>query len=84
MAKTISQLTRKSKERTRIQIMRADAGLGVREAAGYAGVSPATWSRVESGKPPDITTAFRFAHFFETSIEDLFQEFNEYKRGPKP
>jgi DNA-binding XRE family transcriptional regulator len=75
--KTISQVRKKvtDREPTRIQILREEARLGVREAAGFSGISPATWSRVESGKAPDIRTAFRLAHFFETSIEDLFQNF---------
>lgn len=75
--KTISELRKKPRERTRIQVLREDANLGLREAAGYAGISAATWSRAESGKAPDIYTAFRFAKFFETSIEDLFQQFKE-------
>lgn len=74
--KTISQFRKKPKERTRIQVLREEANLGLREAAGYAGITASTWSRVESGKSPDIHTAFRFAKFFETSIEDLFQQFN--------
>lgn len=75
--KTISQVRRKSidRVRTRVQQLREDANLGVRELAGFSGVSPATVSRIEAGKPPDIRNALRLAKFFETSVEDLFGTF---------
>lgn len=70
--KTVSQVRRKGSARTRLQQLRDEANLGLRELAGYAGVSPATLTRVESGKHPDIVTALKLAQFFETSVEDLF------------
>lgn len=75
--KTISQVRKKAPERTRTrtQQLREEANLGTRELAGYAGVSPATVSRIEAGKPPDIRNALRLAQFFETSVEDLFGNF---------
>ena len=73
--KTVSQVRKKPSERTRLQALREDANLGVRELAGFAGVSPATVSRVEAGKAPDIRTALHLAQFFETSVEDLFGGF---------
>jgi DNA-binding XRE family transcriptional regulator len=77
MTLTISQIRKKkpAKERTRLQILRDDAGLGTRELARFSEVSSSTISRVESGQCPDIRTALRLARFFETSVEDLFGSF---------
>lgn len=75
--KTISQVRRKPKERVRLQQLREDANLGLREMAKFAGVSASTVTRIEQGKAPDITTALRLARFFETSVEDLFGSFME-------
>lgn len=75
--KTISQVRKKPKERTRLAILREDANLTMRELAAFAGVGPATVLRVETGKAPDIRTALRLAQFFETSVEDLFGAFKE-------
>jgi DNA-binding XRE family transcriptional regulator len=70
--KTISALRRKPTERTRIKQLREEAGIGLREMCKFAELSPATLSRVESGKAPDIRTALKLAKFFETSVENLF------------
>jgi DNA-binding XRE family transcriptional regulator len=70
--KTVSQVRRKTTERTRLTALREESGLGMREMARFCGVSPATLCRVEAGKHPDIVTALRLARFFETSVEDLF------------
>ena len=75
--KTISQVRKPIASRSRIAVLIHESGIGIRELASFSGVSPATVSRVESGKAPDIRTAFRLARFFETTIEDLF---NEYAR----
>lgn len=75
---TVSQVRKPvSAARSRVEILRLEAGLGTRELAQYAGVSPATVSRIESGKAPDICSAIRLARFFETSVEDLFSQFAE-------
>lgn len=79
--KTVSQVRHKPKERTRLQQMRDEAGIGVRELGQFSGLSPATITRVEQGGAPDITTALRLATFFETSVEDLFGRFRERRRG---
>lgn len=73
--KTISQVRKKPEERTRLQSLREEANLGVRELARYVGISAATVTRTEQGKKPDIRNALRLAHFFETSVEDLFGNF---------
>ena len=77
--KTVSQVRRKPKQRTRLQAMREEANLGVRELAGFTGVSAPTISRVESGRTPDVRNALLLAQFFETSIEDLFGYLKERK-----
>ncbi len=75
--KTVSQVKKANAtaKRTRLEILRSNANLGVRELASYAGVSASTVSRIESGKAPDIRSALHLAKFFETSVEDLFNEF---------
>lgn len=45
------------------QIQARRAGKGVREAAKEAGVSPATLSRVENGKIPDLETFGKICHW---------------------
>jgi transcriptional regulator with XRE-family HTH domain len=81
--RTVSQVRKKPSERSRLQALREDANLGVRELASFAGVSPATVSRVDSGKAPDIRTALRLAQFFETSVEELFGNFRAERPGGK-
>lgn len=74
--KTVSQVKKSAAvKRTRLEILRSDANLGVRELASYAGISASTISRIESGKAPDIRSSLHLAKFFETSVEDLFSEF---------
>jgi DNA-binding XRE family transcriptional regulator len=75
--KTISQVrgSKASKPKTKLQVKRENANIGVRELAGYSGASPATVSRIEAGKPPSIRNALLLARFFETSVEDLFGDF---------
>ena len=75
--RTISQVKKSIPPRNRLAALRMDSGLTVRDMATYSGVSPATISRVEAGKPPDIRTALKLARFFETSVEDLFHEFTK-------
>ena len=70
--KTVSTLRRKPVERSRLQLLREDAGLGLREVASHAGVIPSVLSRVENGKAPSISTALRLARFYETTVELLF------------
>jgi DNA-binding XRE family transcriptional regulator len=75
--KTVSAVRRKAKERTRLQQLREEANLGTVETAKFAEVGPATITRIEQGKAPDITTALRLAQFFETTVEDLFGIFRQ-------
>jgi len=71
--KTVSQVRKPvAIHRTRVQQLRMEAGLGMRELAKYAGLSPATVSRVEAGNEPDIINALKLARFFESTVEDLF------------
>ncbi len=74
--KTVSQVRKAiSLKRTRIAILRSEAGIGTRELATFVDISASTISRIESGKAPDIRSALHLAKFFETSVEDLFNEF---------
>ena len=75
--KTVSQVrgTKPAKPKTKLQVLRESANIGVRELAGYSGVSPATISRIESGRVPDLYNALKLSRFFETSVEDLFGSF---------
>ncbi len=73
--KTISQVRKPIPARGRIAVLIHEAGIGMRELARFSGVSPATVSRVASGKAPDIRTALLLARFFETTVEDLFNEY---------
>jgi len=75
--KTISQVRKPKHSQTRFQTLIQEAGIGVRELAGFAGVSPATVSRVQRGFAPDIRTALLLARFFETTVEELFNEFGK-------
>jgi len=43
-------------DRLALRIEERRAGMGIRQAAKEAGVSPATLSRVENGKVPDLET----------------------------
>ena len=75
---TISQVRKeitKAIPKTRIAELFQKSGLGVRELAGFARISPATASRIQRGMAPDIRTALRLAKFFETTVEELFKEF---------
>lgn len=73
--KTVSQVKKAIPARTRLEVLRIEAGLNMRDLGKFAGVGTATVCRVEKGKAPDIRTALRLAKFFETSVEDLFHEF---------
>lgn len=73
--KTVSQVKKSLPKCRRVAMLREEAGLSLRELGSYAGVGHATVCRIESGKAPDIRTALRLAKFFETSVEDLFNEF---------
>lgn len=73
--KTVSQVRKPVIARSRIAVLVHESGVGIRELANYAGISPATVSRVAGGKAPDIRTALRLARFFETTVEDLFNEY---------
>lgn len=73
--KTVSKVRKKGQERSRLQQLREDAGLGLREMSGFSDISPATVVRIEAGRMPDLTTALRFAQFYETTVEDLFGHF---------
>ena len=73
--KTVSKVRKTVQQHTRLWQLREDAGLTVRELEIFTEISKATISRVESGRIPDLTTAFRFAKFYETTVEDLFGHF---------
>jgi DNA-binding XRE family transcriptional regulator len=75
--KTVSQVrnTKQVRPKTKVQVARENANIGVRELTGYTGISPATISRIEAGRAPDIRNALKLAKFFETSVEDLFGGF---------
>lgn len=71
--KTVSMVRHaRSVARTALRAMREDAGLTVREAAQYIGVSPATLSRTEGGRFPDVVNAIRIARFYEVDVETLW------------
>jgi transcriptional regulator with XRE-family HTH domain len=73
--KTVSKVRKKVRQHTRLWQLREDAGLTLREVSGFSDISLPTLSRVEAGRIPDLTTALRFAQFYETTVEDLFGHF---------
>ena len=79
---TVSQVRRKVSKRTRLQALREEANLTLREVAKHSGVSAPTVLRTEVGKSPDVRTALLLARFYETSVEDLFGHLAE--KGTRP
>jgi putative transcriptional regulator len=69
---TVSKVRRNPVTASRVKQLREEAGLGLREAAAFIGVSPSTLSRVENGKAPDIHSAILIARFYETTVEELW------------
>jgi transcriptional regulator with XRE-family HTH domain len=47
------------------RIQERRAGKGIREAAKEVGVSPATLSRIENGKVPDLETFSKICHWLD-------------------
>lgn len=51
-----------------------ELGIDVREASKKIGISPATLSRLENGKTPDVNTLAMAADWLDCSIETFFVE----------
>jgi len=57
-----------------LKVLRAVKGVTQEQLAVDLGVTRQTIHAVESGKyNPSIDLAFKLAHYFETSIEEIFQ-----------
>jgi putative transcriptional regulator len=57
-----------------LKVLRAVKSITQEQLADVLGVTRQTIHAVESGKyNPSLELAFKLAHFFETSIEDIFQ-----------
>ena len=57
-----------------LKVLRAVKGVTQEQLAVDLGVTRQTINAVESGKyNPSIDLAFKLAHYFETSIEEIFQ-----------
>jgi transcriptional regulator with XRE-family HTH domain len=52
-----------------VRVLRAH---GIREASKKAGISPATLSRIENGKEPDVNSLFAIAKYLGVKMEKLF------------
>lgn len=48
-------------------------GLGLRELSKELGISPATLSRIENGKEPDINSLFVVCHYLKQPMHSFFQ-----------
>ncbi|MEJ2162067.1 MAG: helix-turn-helix transcriptional regulator [Robiginitalea sp.] len=60
--------------KNRIRILRAEKKWTQQDLAGAVGVSRQTINAIEKEKfDPSLPTAFRIAHLFGCSIEDIFQ-----------
>lgn len=46
--------------------------IGLREFAKTIDISPATLSRIEHGKPPDIETFFKLCHWMKKSSNEFY------------
>ena len=68
----VSQVRREPLSSIGLRKLREDAGLGLREAANFIGISPATLSRIETSRDPDVHTAIKVARFYETTVEELW------------
>ena len=57
-----------------LKVLRAVKGVTQQQLAVDLGVTRQTINAVESGKyNPSIDLAFKLAHYFDTSIEEIFQ-----------
>ncbi len=60
--------------KNRIRVLRAERNWTQEELAGAVGVSRQTINAIEKEKfDPSLPTAFRLAHLFGCSIEEIFQ-----------
>ncbi len=48
-------------------------GLGLRDLSKQLGISPATLSRIENGKEPDINSLFVVCHYLKQPMHSFFQ-----------
>lgn len=55
---------------------------GVRETAAEIGISPATLSRVENGKQPDLATFERLCRWLEISPSDVLGDSGSHSPAP--
>lgn len=66
-------VVRRFPRRTRIQELRALAGLTVRQAAEKVGMSASGWVQYELGRrSPNVHRALQIARVLGTTVEDLF------------
>jgi putative transcriptional regulator len=72
--KTISQVEKHPREKTKLWQLREAAGLSRRELTTHVGVCDSTISLIERGHSPNVRTAILLARFFETTVEELFGE----------
>ncbi len=61
------------KLRDKLRIRRKKQGLTQQEIADYLGISRSFYGLIEAGsREPSLMLAFKIAHFFNTTIEELF------------
>ncbi len=59
------------------------AGMGIREAATEIGISPATLSRVENGKVPDLDTFGRICSWTGDNPSTFLGTYNQEANAPR-
>lgn len=67
--------------------MRVDRGVTLRQIEAATGISNASWSQIERGKPPSIQTALKIAEFIGLPIEQIWalnSKHNMKRKAAKP
>lgn len=66
------QFSEAVKEKMFTQMATEKRRIGSREFAKQAGISAATLSRIENGKPPDIETFFKLCFWMKRSSNEFY------------